>query len=426
MTFLVIGIQFLIMLASGSIVSESKPLSAKSKAIAILLAVFSGFLFQWIGVYASIFMLLASFSTLYASERNALRVLGGLSYGTLGMLLLDPVITLFESKFFSWESGPFYLFYLFFWSLCSLLVSFGMLRLKQYIRRKRNLDDRLKRMIVYLGAMLVVVYYLCIYLSAYIGETIELIQLNLFFFAVYLLIAFAAFFIYSQSLRKSYEVKQKEAEYSTMQRYTDELERQYTEIRKFRHDHQNILSSLDAFIQEEDFDGLKRYYREKLKRTSEHLESNNFKLENLSRIKVKEVKSLVAAKLIRAQELGIDATFEAKEEIGAIAADSVVLVRALGILLDNAIEELQEIRRGGMTVGMIQDRKAVHIIVQNDCRDDLPRVHKLKEAGFSTKGSNRGLGLANLAELIGQLPNAVSETVVEPGVFKQILVINHT
>ncbi|WP_051506906.1 sensor histidine kinase [Saccharibacillus sacchari] len=425
MMFVGAGLQFLIMLASGHIVSESRTLSAKNKAVAILFALFSGFLFQWIGVYVSVFMLLGSFAILYTSERDALRVLGGISYGALGMLLLDPVITLLATPFFPFGSQTLMFVYLVFLALCSLMFSLGMRRLKQHIRRKRNLDDRLKRMIVYLGAMLVVVYYLCIYLSAYIGETIELIQLNLFFFAVYLLIAFAAFFVYSQSLRKSYEVKQKEAEYSTMQRYTDELERQYTEIRKFRHDHQNILSSLDAFIQEEDFDGLKRYYREKLKRTSEHLESNNFKLENLSRIKVKEVKSLVAAKLIRAQELGIDATFEAKEEIGVIAADSVVLVRALGILLDNAIEELQQIRRGSMTVGMIQDRKAVHIIVQNDCRDDLPRVHKLKEAGFSTKGSNRGLGLANLTELIGQLPNAVSETVVEPGVFKQILVINH-
>ena len=78
-----------------------------------------------------------------------------------------------------------------------------------------------------------------------------------------------------------------------------------------------------------------------------------------------------------------------------------------------------------MTVGMVQDRKAVHIIVQNDCRDDLPRVHKLKEAGFSTKGSNRGLGLANLAELVAQLPNVVSETLVEEGRFTQILVVHY-
>jgi len=215
------------------------------------------------------------------------------------------------------------------------------------------------------------------------------------------------------------------ANFDLMQRYTEELEQQYTEIRKFRHDHQNILSSLDAFVQEDDFTGLKRYCEEQLKRTSEHLESNNFKLENLSRIKVKEIKSLIASKLVRAQKLGIDATFEAKEEIHSIPADSVALVRAIGILLDNAIEELQEIKHGSMTVGLIGDRKAVHIIVQNDCRDDLPRVHKLKEAGFSTKGSNRGLGLANLAELVAQLPNVVSETLVKEGRFTQILVVHY-
>ncbi len=418
-------LQVLLMVATAQIIVANTYPSFKKIIMTIFWGVLCALSFRWLGVYVSIPMLIGSFFVLYIPEKNNLKALGGLSYGTILILLSDPVATLMENVLSVPAEGQlFYWMYAILLTTFSLAGSYGIRKLVQLFRRKGEIDDKLKKLVVYLGVLTVVVYYLCIYLSAYIGETIELIQLNLFFFVVYLLIAFLAFYIYSKSLRKAYEVKQKEAQQEAMQRYTQELEHQYTEIRKFRHDHQNILSSLDAFIQDEDFEGLKKYYEKKLKRASEHLESNNFKLENLSRIKIKEIKSIVASKLIRAQELGIDATFEAKEDIEFVPADSVAMVRALGILLDNAIEELQEIKQGSMEVGFIRDRNTIHIVIQNSCRPDIPRLHKLKEVGFSTKGKNRGLGLASLVELIGQLPNVTSETLIEQGQFKQILVIN--
>lgn len=426
MLLFIVALQFLLTVTTAQIINKDKNLSWKKIAITIIAGVLCAFSFRWIGVYSSIPLLIGSFFILYIPEKNGLKALGGLSYGVIIILISDPIIALIENAMLEpvGSSSVSWVIYSILLTIFSLAGSYGVRKLVQWVTRKGEIDDKLKKLVVYLGVLTVVVYYLCIYLSAYIGETIELIQLNLFFFVVYLLIAFLAFYIYSKSLRKAYEVKQKEVQQEAMQLYTQELEHQYTEIRKFRHDHQNILSSLDAFIQEEDFDGLKRYYEKKLKRASEHLESNNFKLENLSRIKVKEIKSIVASKLIRAQELGIDATFEAKEDIEFVPADSVAMVRALGILLDNAIEELQEIKQGSMQVGFIRDRNTIHIVIQNSCRPDMPRLHKLKESGFSTKGQNRGLGLASLVELIGQLPNVTSETLIEQGLFKQILVIN--
>ncbi|GGO06593.1 sensor histidine kinase [Saccharibacillus kuerlensis] len=419
-------LQMLLVVSSAQIINKGKYLSWKQLGVTLITGLLFAFSYHWFGVYISILILTTAFLILNVHERRPLHVLGGLSYGTILILLSDPVITLFEDALlFPNGSDSFFMLYAVLLTLFSIGGSIGIRRLKQLAIRKGEMDDKLKKLIVYLGVLTVIVYYLCIYLSAYIGETIELIQLNLFFFIVYLLIALLAFYIYSKSLRKSYENKQKEIEYDAMQSYTYELEQQYTEIRKFRHDHQNILSSLEAFIQEEDFDGLKKYYREKLKQASQHLESNDFKLEDLSRIQVKEIKSIIASKLIRAQELGIDATFEAREEIDCIPVDSVAMVRALGILLDNAIEELQESRSGSLQVGFVKDQKALHIIVQNSCRPDIPRVHKLKENGFSTKGPGRGLGLASLTELVGKLPNVISETIVESGQFKQILVINY-
>jgi len=47
----------------------------------------------------------------------------------------------------------------------------------------------------------------------------------------------------------------------------------------------------------------------------------------------------------------------------------------------------------------------------------------LWEQNFSTKGKRRGLGLVNLLEIVGSLPNVTLETEIEGGVFVQKLII---
>ena len=39
---------------------------------------------------------------------------------------------------------------------------------------------------------------------------------------------------------------------------------------------------------------------------------------------------------------------------------------------------------GILAVALYQDEKSVHVIIQNSCRKDLPKLHKLKTNGFST------------------------------------------
>ncbi|WP_156950958.1 hypothetical protein [Saccharibacillus sacchari] len=249
-----------------------------------LVSLMSIYLYGVVGVYASAFMLIGLFAVIAAFDRNIVDVLIALSASVLLTLLSDPITVTIETALNVPTNAAFDVIYMISLSILTVSGSLVLRALKRRFRWDEKVDVRLKKIVAGFGVATVIVYYLCIYLSAYIGETIELIQLNLFFFGVYLVISLVSLYIYAKSLRKSYEVRRRESEFRLMQRYTEELEQQYTEIRKFRHDHQNILSSLDAFVQEDDFAGLKRYYEEQLKRTSEHLESNNFKLENLGRV----------------------------------------------------------------------------------------------------------------------------------------------
>ena len=257
-----------------------------------------------------------------------------------------------------------------------------------------------------------------------LGYTTNVMLINAIFFVAFTMIAFVSFVMFAKSLESKFEMQVKETERQSLEHYTAELERNQTDMRKFKHDYQNILLSIDTFLDENDLEGLKQYYVTKIATASQVITNNDIALEGLSRIKVREIKSILATKLMMAQNLGIDATFEADEEVNHIPVDSVVLVRMLGIVLDNAIEELTENGEGRLLVGCFKYESTITFIVQNTCRPNMPELHHLLKAGFSTKGKNRGLGLASLQELADSQPNVTLETGIEEDRFTQRIMIN--
>ena len=228
---------------------------------------------------------------------------------------------------------------------------------------------------------------------------------------------------YARSLREQMALQQKEAEQRIQQQYTQQIEQQQTAIRKFKHDYQNILLAVDGFVKAKDWDGLEQYMP-KVRAASAVIIKDKFALENLSKIKPPEIKGLLAAKLMLAQNIGIHVhtNFEAHEEIDHIPVDSVALVRMLGIILDNAVEELQALGAGQLTVACYKDNGAIVFAAENTCRADIPKLRELKQVGYSSKGESRGLGLSNLEELVAAHSDSLTlQTSITDGNFMQKL-----
>jgi len=231
--------------------------------------------------------------------------------------------------------------------------------------------------------------------------------------------------VHTRYISQKYERERKEAEHKDLKFYTDELERQHTAMRKFKHDYQNILTSMDGFFAARDWAGLEQYYTKEIKPASEILTKDDFALQALGKIKVPEIKSILAAKLIMAQNMSMDIStfFEAHEEINHIPMESVPLVRMLGIILDNAIEELAALSGGKLAVACFRGEDALTFVVQNTCRSDIQKLHVLRRPGFSTKGEGRGFGLAILDEIEASYPNITRSTAIEAGTFTQTVTI---
>ena len=245
-----------------------------------------------------------------------------------------------------------------------------------------------------------------------------------FFFLVgFTATIFISFSFYVQAQKEKMNLRQKELEQQIQQEYMEHIEAQQTGMRKFKHDYKNILLSVGSLVNEEDWDGLKRYMP-KVNAASSIITKDEFALESLSKIKIPEIKGLLAEKLMLAQniDIGIHTTFEAHEEIEHIHIDSVALVRMLGIILDNAIEELTDLGAGKLLVACYNDGDGITFSVQNSCRPNKPPIRELKQLGYSSKGEGRGLGLNNLEELVAAHTGRLSlQTNISYGNFTQTL-----
>ncbi|EAD7632606.1 GHKL domain-containing protein [Listeria monocytogenes] len=292
-----------------------------------------------------------------------------------------------------------------------------------YISKRVNISEKL----IWSGTILAIVtfisYFIIIAIERFNGEESAMGRVNAFFIIGYGVTSAIVFLVLMYSFQKEYITKEKQKELHYLKEYTDQLEKNYTEMRRFRHDYQNILMSIEDFIKEENLTGLEDYFYTKIKKASQVMEHNNFKLSQLSNITASEVKSLVASKLTVSQELGVNTEIEVNEPIEEIKADSIMLIRSLGIILDNAIEAASAIENGFVRVAFFKNDGKTVIVTANSCVADIPKLFELKREGFSTKGTNRGTGLSNLDLMVSKENNAMLETKIENGVFSQVLSI---
>ncbi|AOR25024.1 sensor histidine kinase [Clostridium taeniosporum] len=230
-------------------------------------------------------------------------------------------------------------------------------------------------------------------------------------------------YVFYTDLKKEMEFKNKKIEFQKLQEYTSTLESMYNDMRKFRHDYINILSSMTGYIEQKDLEGLDKFFNTKILLLNDNISRKNFKLDKLQNIKIIELKGLLSSKVIRAQELGIDVFIDIMEFIEFINMDIIDLCRSMGILLDNAIEAAVLCKAPSLKLGIINNQNSIIILIINSCLKENPPIYKMFEKGFSTKGINRGLGLSNLREIVSNYKNISFDTSIKNQEFIQNLQI---
>lgn len=294
----------------------------------------------------------------------------------------------------------------------------------------RKIDNSPKAL--HIGAMISVFILVTINLMIFsfevVYENVEfsmliLVGLALVIIAILGIGGIGSMWLFIKEQESDYKLKQNEQTERAILYYTSQVEKQSLEIRKFKHDYQNILLSMNGYFEKDDYEGLKNYFNEKIKGSASTFANDDLKLNDISKLHIQEIKSILTYKLMIARESGVKVEFEANEVIDNLNIDTIDLVRIIGILLDNAIEATIPLAEKLIQIGILKKDGNMFLIVKNTCSDNVPKIYEIKERGFSTKGEGRGFGLSNLAELIGKYEHIALETSIIKGCFVQEIVI---
>lgn len=272
-------------------------------------------------------------------------------------------------------------------------------------------------------SLLLIMLYLYIVFSEGWENPVKMILGNLVLLLIMIVLLLVIYSEYLKNIKTEYEVQKQRTQIQNDTRYMSEIEAHYNELRRFRHDYQNMLISIDEYLKTDDLKGLREYYQKNLAPVSHRVLKEKYNLEDLSRVKVKSIKSILFSKLSYAQSQEIEVHFDLKEPLTDITVNELDLDIALGIMLDNAIEASVGHADGEIMSAIFIEKNITVFLIQNNVFEQLPPLWKLKEAGYSTKGKNRGIGLNSLSKIVNRNENMILETRVLGAVFLQRLTV---
>ena len=209
--------------------------------------------------------------------------------------------------------------------------------------------------------------------------------------------------------------------YRDMERYSRHIEELYKEVRSFRHDYSNLLTSLRLGIEEEDMEQIKEVYDSVLKDSSEKLHDNKYDLGRLVNIRDKALKSLLAGKFLKARDKKIIFNVEVPEEIQVEGMRLLDFLTIVSILCDNAIEASAEASQPHVSIAFFKNGAQETFIIENSIKEEGIDISEIFSFGASSKGEERGVGLYTVMKIVESHPNTSLNTTCQNQVFRQVL-----
>ncbi|HEL1702704.1 TPA: GHKL domain-containing protein [Streptococcus suis] len=327
---------------------------------------------------------------------------------------------IFDIDIISFNSSPFFNII-----LTLLLVPFYTIFFKGLGIESKNLqvdtlDQTFKKIFISLNVFFIT-YILIIRGMIQLEIAIEnglILNIDTYFIRTNVLLIYFTIFIismlylnYQKKEKQDKEIQElKDKQLADLGRYSRHVESLYKEIRSFRHDYTNILISLNEAIKEEDIVAIRSIYQEVIADSDRKFYDGKYDIARLSNIQNPAVKSLLSSKMLEAQKKGIAISVEVDAEIEPPALELIEFITILSILLDNAIDAAEQCTNGNIVFAYFQEYDRKIVVVENTTVEDKVSISHIFEYGHSTKGNNRGIGLANVKAVLDKYPKFTLST----------------
>ncbi|BCP64093.1 histidine kinase [Streptococcus parasuis] len=313
-------------------------------------------------------------------------------------------------------------------STLSVLFFLGWLRYDFVKLRTDNLAAEDKR-ILYLTNWVMFAYYLLMQTLTYLEYDIGLptMAYRQFILVTYLVIFMGIIkqldFHLRQKLQDQLDFQQ-DLQLKSLEDYSKQVENLYREVKGFRHDYANLMTTLRLAIEDNDIEQIRDIYQTVLKDSSKEFRTSKYDIGRLVNIDNSALKSLLASKFLQANDNNVSVSLEVPEVIKPQGMELVDFITIVSILCDNAIDAAIDAATPKVTIAFLTVNDKQMFIIENNTKEERVDLSELYAFGHSSKGEVRGIGLYNVMKILERYPLISLNTTSKAHLFGQSLEID--
>jgi len=319
----------------------------------------------------------------------------GLILNLIGALILNPFLRIFSITTQELTIVPIYrLLYMLLMYTITIIVIVILKNRKLNIKFIDNIDKKTKYITIssiILGFINIIIQSI---IAVYYMNNLPILITFLNF------ISFLAYFIISiYSITRVFKLTLVTKKLQSAKEYNETLRILHDNVRGFKHDFDNIVTTIGGYVKTNDMEGLKKYYSQL---EDDCQRANNLYVLNPDIVNNDGIYNLLTKKYHEAEEKDIKVNITFLLDLSTLHMKIYEFARILGILLDNAIEASSECKDKVINLVFRNDDKNSRqlIVVENTYTDKDVDTEKIFEKGISGKENHTGLGLWEVRKIV--------------------------
>ena len=339
-------------------------------------------------------------------------------FGLVGSMLSNPYLYTLHITSDQLISIPIYRIGYLFIMYAVIFIAIICIRYKNYsLKLLEDIDLKTKISII----SNVILGFICLITQAItMFYYIDILPIFITFLSFISLTAFFAISIYS--LTRIIKLTLTSRKLESAESYNNTLRILHDNVRGFKHDFDNIVTTIGGYIKTEDMEGLKKYY---LELEDDCQRVNNLYILNPEVVNNDGIYNLLTKKYNEADSKNIKVNITFLLDLGNLHMKVYEFARILGILFDNAIEASSECKEKIINLSFRNDTKNSRelVIIENTFNDKNVDIDKIFEKGVSGKENHTGLGLWEVRKIVKKNNNINLHTSKTDKFFTQTLEI---
>lgn len=345
--------------------------------------------------YATTFIVLFFVMKLGFTKSTIATLFPSIVFNLVGILLANPYLDLLN---ITYEQNNSIFIYRVPFNLLTYLIVFILILILKYRKVTLNILEDFDKKTKSIITINFVFGFITIFLQGILSSKyIDILPIEFTFFNFIFLLAYFGLSFYSLAKIMNLVTTTKKLE--SAEEYNKTLHILHDSVRGFKHDFDNIVTTIGGYIKTNDMDGLKSYYSQ--------LEEDCSKVNNLyvldpDIINNPGVYNLITAKYNEALEKGIKVNLTVLLDLNDLHMKIYEFARILGILLDNAIDAASECDEKILNIVFRNESKNNRniILIENTYKDKDVDIEQIFNKGVSGKQNHTGLGLWEIRQIL--------------------------